>query len=55
MNIKDRLKNALNRLPGSESSSEEDADFNRRLGFKRLLFLLPFLIIAVILLLMSLK
>jgi hypothetical protein len=52
MSIKERLKGALLR---DSVQSEDDAEFNRQLGFKRLLFLLPFLIAAAIVLLLAFK
>jgi len=54
MNIRDRLKNAIYKLRNPERD-ENEAEFQRRLGTKRLYFLLPFLIVAVILLLISFK
>ena len=54
MGIKDRLKSALYRVRNPERS-EDEAEFNRRLGTRRLLFLLPFLIAAAIVLLFAFK
>jgi hypothetical protein len=54
MSIKQSLKNALYRVRNPELS-EDDAEFNRRLGTRRLLFLVPFLIAAAIVLLFAFK
>ena len=54
MSIKEKLQSALYKLRNPERS-EEDAEFNKSLGFKRLLFFLPFLIAAAIILLLSLR
>lgn len=54
MSLKDSLKNTLHQIRNPERSGE-DAEFNKQLGFKRLLFLAPFLIVAAILLLLGLK
>jgi len=54
MGIKDRLKSVLYRVRNPERS-EDEAEFSRQLGMKRLLFLLPFLITAAILLLLAFK
>jgi hypothetical protein len=51
MNLRDRLKSALRR----PEPSPEEAEFNRRLGVKRLLILLPFIIAAAVVLLLSFK
>ena len=54
MSFKEKLKNMFNRIRPSERD-ENDAEFNKSLGVKRLLFFLPFLIAAAIVLLLSLK
>jgi len=54
MSIKDRLKRKLNDIRNPERS-EDEIEFNRQLGFKRLLFLLPFIIAAAVMLLLALK
>ncbi len=54
MSIKDRLKSAIYRFRNPERS-EDEAEFMRRLGTKRLFFLLPFVIAAVIILLIAFK
>ncbi len=54
MSIKDRLKSTLYAIRNPERNDDE-AEFNRQLGFKRLFFLLPFIIAAVIVLLLAIK
>jgi hypothetical protein len=54
MSIKEKMKRTLNRIRNPERD-EKEAEFYKNLGFKRLLFFLPFLIAAVIFLLLSLK
>jgi hypothetical protein len=54
VSIKDRLKSAIYRFRNPERS-EDEAEFMRRLGTKRLFFLLPFVIAAVIILLIAFK
>ncbi len=54
MSIKEKLQNTLYRIRNPERD-ENEAEFNKNLGFKRLLFFLPFLIAAAIFLLLSLK
>ncbi len=54
MSIKERLEGALSKMRNPERS-EEEAEFTRRLGYKRLLFFLPFLIAAAVILLLALK
>jgi len=54
MSIKDRLKSAIYRLRNPERS-ENEAEFMRRLGTRRLFFLLPFVIAAIIILLIAFK
>lgn len=54
MGIKDGLKSALYKLRNPQRS-EDEAEFMRQLGTKRLLFLLPFLIAAIIILLTAFK
>lgn len=54
MSIEDRLKGALDAIKHPEPT-EEETEFRRQLGFKRLLFLLPFLIAAAVVLFMALK
>jgi hypothetical protein len=52
--IKDRLKSAIDKLRNPERS-EDEAEFMRRLATKRLFLLLPFVIAAVIMLLIAFK
>ncbi len=52
--IKDRLSAVLYKIRNPEYD-EHEKEFMRGLGAKRLLFLLPFIIAAVIFFLMSLK
>ena len=54
MGIKDRLKSAIYKLRNPERS-EDEAEFMRRLGIKRLFFLLPFVIAAIIIMLIAFK
>lgn len=54
MSFKEKLQNMLNRIHPPERD-DNDAEFNKSLGIKRLLFFLPFLITAAIFLLLSLK
>ncbi len=54
MGIKDRLKSAIDKLRNPERS-EDEAEFMRRLATKRLFLLLPFVIAAVIMLLIAFK
>ena len=54
MSFKEKLQNMFNRIRPPERD-ENDAEFYKRLGIKRLLFFLPFLIAAAIVLLLSLK
>ncbi len=54
MSIKHRLQNVLYKIRHPERD-ENEAAFYRNLGFKRLLFILPFLIAAAIFILLSLK
>lgn len=54
MSIKEKLQSALYKIRNPERD-ENEAEFNKSLGFRRLLFFLPFLIAAAIFLLLSLK
>lgn len=54
LNIKDRLKSAIYRLRNPERG-EDETEFMRRLGAKRLFFLLPFVIAAAIILLIAFR
>ncbi len=54
MSIQSRLKAVLYKIRNPETS-EEEAAFNKSLGFTRLLIFLPFLIAAAIIMLLALK
>jgi len=54
MSIKDKLQSTLYKIRNPERD-ENEAAFYKNLGFKRLLFFLPFIIAAAVLLLLSLK
>lgn len=54
MNLKDRFKTTLYKIRNPQTS-EDEASFNKSLGFKRLLFFIPFLIAAAIIMLLALK
>ena len=54
MSIKEKLRDTLYRIRNPERD-ENEAAFNKSLGFKRLLFFIPFLIAAAIFLLLSLR
>lgn len=54
MSIKERLSSTLERIRNPERD-ENEKEFLHQLGFKRLLFLVPFIIAALIFFLLSLK
>ncbi len=54
MRLKEKLQNRLHKIRNPERD-EHEAEFYRNLGYKRLLFFLPFLIAAAIFFLLSLK
>ncbi len=54
MSIKEKLRSTLDRIRNPERDENEKA-FMNDLGFKRLLFFVPFLIAALIFFLLSLK
>lgn len=54
MSIKEKLQSTLYKIRNPERD-ENEAEFNKQLNFKRLLFFIPFLIAAAVLLLLSLK
>lgn len=54
MNLKDKWRQTLHRIRNPERDEHERA-FLRQLGFKRLLFLLPFIVAALVFWLLSLR
>ncbi len=54
MSIKDKLQSTLYNIRNPERDENETA-FYQKLGFKRLLFFVPFLIAAAVFLLLSLQ
>lgn len=54
MSIKKKLSSVLDRIRNPEQD-ENEKEFLNQLGFKRLLFIVPFLIVALIFFLLSLK
>lgn len=54
MSLKDKLAAGLYRIRNPKRD-EDEKEFSRQLGFKRLIILLPFLVAAAIFLLWSLK
>ena len=54
MNMKEKLSAVLEHIRNPEQD-ETEKEFLHQLGFKRLLFIVPFLIAALIFFLMSLK
>jgi len=54
MNIKEKLSSRLERIRNPQQD-ENEKEFLQQLGFKRLFFLIPFIIAALIIFLLSLK
>ncbi len=54
MSLKEKLGTVLCRVRNPERDENEKA-FMQKLGFKRLIFFLPFLIVAAVFMLLSLK